>query len=202
MTNLKTVLKEELSIVSAGQHNVNSGPDFFNAQIKIGEQLWAGNVEIHIKSSDWFLHNHEQDKAYDNVILHVVWEHDTDVFRKDNTAIATLVLKDLVNKGVLNNYEKLFLIPIVIGSNKWINCEHDFKDVDDFLLNNWFERLYFERLERKTKIIEGLLKESKNDWEAVLFKMLAKTFGLKVNGESFFSLAQSIDFFNYKKNTI
>ena len=186
--------KEKIRILDPGEMNNDAGPDFFNAQIKIGEQLWAGNVEIHIKSSDWFLHNHEQDKAYDNVILHVVWEHDTDVYRKDNTTIATLVLKDLVNKEVLNNYEKLFLIPIAIGTNKWINCEHDFKEVDNFILNNWLERLYIERLERKAKAIEVLLKESKNDWEAVLFKMLAKNFGLKVNGESFFSLAQSIDF--------
>lgn len=187
--SLKTVSEEELSIVSVGKHNVNAGPDFFNAQIIIDNQLWAGNVEVHIKSSDWFLHNHEQDKFYDNVILHVVWEHDTDVFRKDNTSIATLVLKDLVDKEVLKNYEKLFL-----KSNKWINCEHNFKDVDDFVLSNWLERLYLERLERKAKTIESLLKESKNDWEAVLFKMLAKNFGLKVNGESFFSLAQSVDF--------
>ena len=193
-TNLKTVLEEELFIVSVGQHNINSGSDFFNAQIKIGKQLWAGNVEIHVKSSNWFLHNHEQDKAYDNVILHVVWEHDIDVFRKDNTSIATLVLKDLVNKEVLNNYEKLFS-----KSNTWINCENDFKDVDDFVLNNWLDRLYFDRLERKAKTIESLLKESKNDWEAVLFKMLAKNFGLKVNGESFFSLAKSMDFFIIRK---
>ena len=189
ISNLKTILGDELTIVSVGQHNVNSGPDFFNAQIKIGVQLWAGNVEIHVKSSDWFLHNHQQDKAYDNIILHVVWEHDTDVFRKDNTSIATLVLKDLVNKVVFKNYEKLFL-----KSNKWINCEHDFKATDDFILGNWLERLYFERLERKSKTIEALLVASKNDWEAVLFKMLAKNFGLIVNGESFFSLAQSLDF--------
>ncbi len=193
-SNLKTTLGEDLSIVSVGQHNVNSGPDFFNAQVKIGEQLWAGNLEIHIKSSDWFLHNHEQDKAYDNVILHVVWEHDTDVFRKDNTTIATLVLKNVVHEEVLNNYEKLFLTPIATRTNKWINCEYDFKAVSSFVLSNWLERLYFERLERKAKTIETLLKASKNNWEAVLFKMLAKNFGLKVNGESFFSLAQSIDF--------
>ena len=77
VTNLKTTSGEKISIVSAGQHNNNSGPDFFAAQLKIDDQLWAGNVEIHIKSSDWFVHNHETDEAYDNVILHVVWEHDT-----------------------------------------------------------------------------------------------------------------------------
>jgi len=187
--NLKTTRGESIVISAVGQHNFNSGPDFFNAKLKIEEQLWAGNVEIHIKSSDWFVHNHEQDKAYDNVILHVVWEDDTDVFRKDNTPIPTLELKSIVNEKMLSNYEKLFS-----NQNKWINCENDFASTDDFILNNWLERLYIERLERKSKTIETLLFESKNDWESVLFKMLTKNFGLKVNGDSFFSLAQSIDF--------
>ena len=186
---LQTTTGEPIFITSLGQHNFNSGPDFFNAQMKIEEQLWAGNVEIHVKSSDWFLHSHETDKTYDNVILHVVWEHDTDVFRKDNTPIPTLQLKGLIDTSILNNYEKLFS-----KKNKWINCENDFGDVNDFVLNNWLELLFFERLERKSKDIEVLLKDSKNDWEAVLFKMLTKNFGLKVNGESFFSLANSIDF--------
>ncbi|WJJ96072.1 DUF2851 family protein [Algibacter luteus] len=189
VNNLKTVNGEPVMINSVGQHNYNSGPDFFNAQLKIGNQLWAGNVEIHIKSSDWFLHNHEQDKAYDNVILHVVWEDDTEVFRKDNSVIPTLELKNIVDVGLLHNYERLFA-----KQNKWINCENDFAIVDGFILDNWLERLYFERLERKSKNIETLLAASKNDWEAVLFKMLTRNFGLKVNGESFFSLAQSIDF--------
>ena len=187
--NLETTTGESIVVTSVGQHNFNSGPDFFNAKIKVGDQLWAGNVEIHIKSSDWFLHSHEQDQAYDNVILHVVWEDDTEVFRKDNTPIPTLQLKDVVDVTMLNNYEKLFA-----KQNKWINCENDFPSTDDFVLSNWLERLYLERLERKSETINTLLVASKNDWESVFFKMLTKNFGLKVNGESFFSLAQSIDF--------
>ena len=184
ISNLKTTNNEMVSIISVGTHNQNTGPDFFNAQINIAEQLWAGNVEIHVKSSDWFLHNHETDSNYDNVILHVVWEHDTDVFRKDNSNIPTLEIKQYVSKEALNNYEKLFS-----KSQKWINCEQDFSSVDDFIVNNWLERLYFERLERKSEIIKQLLSDSKNDWEAVLFKMLTKNFGLKVNGDSFLQLA-------------
>lgn len=187
--NLETTTGESIVVTSVGQHNFNSGPDFFNAKIKVGDQLWAGNVEIHIKSSDWFVHSHEQDKAYDNVILHVVWEDDTEVFRKDNTPIPTLQLKDVVDVTMLNNYEKLFA-----KQNKWINCENDFPSTDDFVLTNWLERLYLERLERKSETINTLLVASKNDWESVFFKMLTKNFGLKVNGESFFSLGQSIDF--------
>jgi hypothetical protein len=187
--HLKTTQFESLEILSVGQHNINSGPDFFNAQLKIGGQLWAGNVEIHIKSSDWFVHNHETDKAYDNVILHVVWEHDTEIFRKDNSIIPTLELKQYLNQDVLKNYNKLFS-----AKNKWINCEADFTEIEGFILDNWLERVYFERLERKSKTINEFLQKSKNNWEAVLFLMLTRNFGLKVNGEAFFSLANSIDF--------
>ncbi|WP_296381031.1 DUF2851 family protein [Winogradskyella sp.] len=187
-SNLKTVKDETITIKQLGQHNHNAGPDFFNAQLSISSQLWAGNVEIHTKSSDWYVHNHEIDKAYDNVILHVVWDHDTEIFRKDNSEISTLELKHYVDKDLLNNYEKL------MQSKSWINCESNFHKVDDFLLNNWLERLYIERLECKSEIIQELLKTSNNDWEAVLFKMLLKNFGLKVNGKSFASLANSFDF--------
>lgn len=189
VAHLKTTQHEALEIVSVGQHNTNSGPDFFNAQLKIADQLWAGNVEVHVKSSDWFVHNHETDQAYDNVILHVVWEHDTEIFRKNNSIVPTLELKEVVDKTVLLNYSKL-----LSAKDKWINCEADFAEVAPFVLESWLERLYIERLERKSETIEKLLQDSKNNWEAVLFKMLAKNFGLKVNGEAFFSMANAVDF--------
>jgi len=189
VTQLKTTGGEPLGIVSVGQPNADSGPDFFNAQLRIGEQLWAGNVEIHVQSSDWFVHNHEQDSNYDNVILHVVWEHNTEVFRTDNAEIPTLELQNIVDTKIFNNYNTLF-----DKQDKWINCDHHFAEVNSFVLDNWLERLYIERLQRKSEAIQKLLVSSKNDWEAVLFKLLAKSFGLKVNGEAFFSLAQSFDF--------
>jgi hypothetical protein len=187
-TNLKTTNGELVEILNLGQHNHNTGPDFFNAQVQIAEQLWAGNLEIHIKSSDWYIHNHETDSNYDNVILHVVWEHDIEIFRKDNSEIPTLELKHYVNEDLIQNYQKL------MQSQSWINCETDFASVDDFLLYNWLERLYVERLERKSNSIQLLLQNSNNDWEAVLYKMMTKNFGLKVNGESFFSLSNSFEF--------
>lgn len=186
--SLKTVNGENIAIKQLGQHNQNAGPDFFNAQLRIDGQLWAGNVEIHIKSSDWYVHNHENDKAYDNVILHVVWEHDSEIYRKDNSKIPTLELKYQVDKALLENYQRL------IKSKSWINCENDISGVDDFTLSHWLERLYIERLERKSQDILKLLQQANNDWEAVLFKMLLKNFGLKINGEAFLSLANSIDY--------
>ncbi|GAA4281502.1 DUF2851 family protein [Gaetbulibacter aestuarii] len=188
-TNLKTDRGEPVQIIALGEHNLNAGPDFFNARLNIGHQLWAGNVEIHIKSSDWYLHQHEIDKTYDNVILHVVWEHDTPIFRKTNQPIPTLILKDYINPELISSYQHLFQ-----EKKKWINCENDFQYVDDFLLQHWLERLYFNRLEQKTKAILQLLEESKNDWEAVLFKMLCKSFGSKINGDAFLTLANSIDY--------
>lgn len=188
-TNLISQSNESVEIVLQGSHNLDSGPDFFNAQIRIGSQLWVGNVEIHLKSSDWYAHRHELDPAYDNVILHVVWEHDVDVFRKDNSVIPTLELKNRIENSTLSSYNKLFS-----GKKNWIPCEDSFGEVEDFVLQNWLERLYFERLENKSSLIFELLEESKNDWEAVLFRMLAKNFGLKNNGQAFLSMARSFDF--------
>ena len=189
-TRLSTTRKEQLIIHKAGQHNLNSGPDFFNSKIEIDNQLWAGNVEIHLKSSDWYAHGHETNEKYDNVILHVVWEDDVAVFRKDNTEIPTLELKDIVPSTLLLGYKKL----LQNSKKKFINCENDFKTVDDFLLANWLERLYIERLEQKAALIFNLLKTSNNDWEQVLFSMLLKNFGSKINGKAFLSISKSLDF--------
>ncbi len=189
--NAQTVDGEKLAIFQVGLHNqTQGGPDFFNAKIKIGEQLWAGNVEIHKKSSDWYAHHHETDPAYDNVILHVVWEHDVEIYRKDNSSIPTLTLKEIADKNALKNYAAL----LGIQSNRWINCEKDFSGFEDFTIENWLERLYIERLEEKSKVIEKILTKNANDWEATLFCMLAKNFGLNVNGEAFLSIAESISF--------
>ena len=191
---LLTAKFERLHIKTPGRYNLNSGPDFFNAQIELDGQLWAGNVEIHLKSSDWYAHNHETDPAYDNVILHVVWEHDAEIFRKDGTPIPTFVLNGLVPRITLDRYQKLFS-----KEKKWINCENDFAEVDSFVIENWLERLYIERLQKKQEILLSELVNTQNHWEALLFRMLCKNFGLNINGESFFSIAKSVDFTVIKK---
>jgi len=188
--DLKTNQAESLQILSVGRHNKNqSGPDFFNAKVKIGQQVWAGNVEIHIKSSDWYAHKHENDPAYDNVILHVVWEDDVEIYRANQTIIPSLSLKHLIDESVYERYNNLLSI-----KSRQINCENRFKNFDDFVLNNWLERLYIERLEEKSKLILDLLDQSRNNWEDVLFKMLCKNFGLNKNGQAFLKTAQSIDY--------
>ena len=194
-SNLTTVSGEMLTISNCGNYLQQSGPDFFNAQIVLGNQKWAGNIEIHIKSSDWYLHHHEKDKNYDNVILHVVWEHDTPVFRKDNSEIPVLELKKYILKKDLENYQAL------TSAKSWIYCESQIATIDSFVLVNWKERLFVERLERKYILIEQLLKETENDWEAVLFCMLAKNFGLNTNGETFLKIAKSIPFSIVRKES-
>lgn len=186
---LTTHSGDPLQILSVGTHNFNSGPDFLIAKIKIGDQLWAGNVEIHLRSSDWYQHGHEQDSNYDNVILHVVWEHDTEVYRKNGDAVPTLELRNRIYPSLLNNYSRLLK-----SKDRWIPCENDFGLVEELLMKNWMDRLFFERLEVKANVIEKELSESANHWEKVFFQMLCKSFGLKVNGESFMSLAQSLDY--------
>lgn len=193
--DLKTTGGETIVIANVGQYLEQAGPDFFNAQITVANQKWAGNVEIHLKSSDWYVHHHEKDAAYDNVILHVVWEHDTEVFRKNNTEIPVLELKNYVDNEVLVNYQQL------VAPKSWIFCEKQLKDLDDFVLKNWQERLFFERLERKSKAIYDLLEQTGNDWESVLFCMLAKNFGLNTNGELFLKIARSIPFSIIRKES-
>ena len=193
--NLKTFNGEEITIINVGQYLELAGPDFFNAQIVIGNQKWAGNVEIHLKSSDWYVHHHERDEAYENVILHVVWEHDTEIFRSNNTEIPVLELKKYVDAATITNYKSL------MSPKTWIYCEKQLKEVKEFTLKNWQERLFFERLERKSNPIFELLKQTNNDWEAVLFCLLAKNFGLNTNGEIFLKIAQSIPFSIIRKES-
>ena len=186
---LFTTGSEPIQIFNAGEHNINSGPDFFNAKVLIAQQLWAGNVEIHVKASDWYLHQHEKDSNYDNVILHVVWQHDVDIYRENNSVIPTLELQRFTPQSLLFNYHQLFS-----KKSNYIHCENDFSKVDEFTLNNWLENLYIEKLVHKSSLISELLVQTKNDWEAVLFKLLAKNFGLKVNGEAFLNLSNSFEF--------
>lgn len=188
MQGLKTVQGEDIVVVNSGQYLQQAGPDFFNAQVVIGGQKWAGNVEIHLKSSDWYIHNHERDDAYDSVILHVVWEHDAEVFRQDNSEMAVLELKHYTDKALLENYNAL------ASAKTWIYCEKELETMNSFVVENWKERLFFERLQRKAVPIATLAKETNNDWEAVLFCFMAKNFGLNTNGETFYKIAASIPF--------
>lgn len=193
---IDTTKGESIEILSTGTENLNSGPDFINAKISINNQLWAGNVEIHVNSSDWYIHQHEIDQNYDSVILHVVWEHDVEIFRRSNEEIPTLELKKYISKELLWNYNQLFG-----KTKKWINCENDISTINSFTFLNWIERLYFERLEQKSIQIHQILKITNNNWEQTLFVLLAKNFGLHVNSDAFMSFANSFDFSILRKSS-
>lgn len=196
VNQLRTTRGEALQILQTGLHNeTESGPDFFKAEIILDGQRWAGNLEIHLKSSDWYAHHHETDSAYDNVILHVVWEDDMIIFRKDETEIPCLELKSYISNAQLEAYHEL----LENRSKTWINCEVHFPEADTFKLNNWLERLYVERLEDKNQLILNLLKVSNNNWDEVCFKLMAKAFGLNVNGEAFLQMSSSADFKAFQK---
>ncbi|MFI2743845.1 DUF2851 family protein [Zhouia sp. PK063] len=193
-TNLQTTDGEELHIYTVGTTNHNAGPDFFNAKIEVANQVWIGNVEVHIKSSDWLLHQHHNDLSYENVILHVVWQHDENIFHADGTKIPTLELKNYVSNETLNAYKKLYHQP-----KKFIPCENQIAQVDSFIKDHWLDRLFIDRLETKSHFIHQELKNCNNDWEAVTFKLLLKNFGLKVNAEAFASITNYLPFEVFRK---
>lgn len=195
-SNIKTSDGEELIILNSGDYLQKEGPDFFNAQIIIADQKWAGNIEIHVKSSDWYLHHHEKDINYNNVILHVVWNHDTPIYRKDNSEIPVFEIKNYVSQDVQLTYKELST------KKSWIYCENQIKNIDSFVLDNWQERLFLERLEEKAKPIQELLTETHQDWEAVLFYLLAKNFGLNTNGDAFYKIAKSLTFSLIQKESL
>jgi uncharacterized protein YciU (UPF0263 family) len=193
--NLKTTDGEPLEIIDVGKRNRDSGPDFFNAKININNILWIGNVEIHKKASDWKKHKHISDKAYDNVILHVVEENDMQIYRNNGTQIATLIMDwpDHYN----NNYLRL------IKSRTWIPCQDQFHRIDAIFMKLCYHRLMIERLQDKTSQINNIMKKNQNNWNETFYQILARMLGFKINSVPFELLAKSVPLkilFKHKKN--
>lgn len=182
--DLKTTDGQTVEIIDPGKPNTDAGPDFFNAKIKIDNTLWAGNIEIHSLSSDWVRHHHTTDKAYDNVILHVVNKADANVFRTNGDSVAQLELA--VPDHIRTNYDEL------LREKKWIPCADKIHQVPLFLVNDWKNSLLVERLEQKTEMIETLLSQSNNHWEEAFYVSMARSFGFGTNSEAFERLARSL----------
>ena len=180
---LQTTEGEAIEIVATGYRNIDSGPDFLEAKIQIGDKLWAGHVEIHVKTSDWNRHGHQTDKAYKNVILHVVYENDVQV-----NEIPTLELKGHFDESLFTQYQKL------ISSKNWIPCEKSISKVPVFTCLSWLDRIAVERLESKSETVTKILEANQFDWEDALYKLLMRYFGLKVNNEAFEYLAAILPF--------
>ena len=184
--NLKDSENEAIQILQKGVINTNAGPDFTNAKIKLGDTIWAGNIEIHNKSGDWKLHGHATDHSYDSTILHVCWENDLPIYRTNGTKIPCLTIKDRVDKNLLNKYRYL------MESANDIPCSSMLHAIDEFTWNIWLERLLVERLEQKTQPIFKDLEQTKYEWQEVFYKSMAHTFGLKINTQPFENLANNL----------
>jgi len=179
---MKTTDGEPVEVIDVGKLNTDAGPDFFNAKIKVGETLWAGNVEIHLNSSDWNKHNHDSDKAYDSVILHVVKNADAEVFRFDGEKIPQLEL--IYSNTIKKNYEQL------IHDQKWIPCSDKIMSVPNIFIQSWKNTLLVERLEQKMETIESLLNTNNQHWEEAFYITLARNFGFGTNSQAFEQLAK------------
>lgn len=179
---------EKIKLIEAGSRNTDSGPDFFNARIKIGNTIWAGNVEIHVKSSDWLAHRHHKDEAYDNIILHVVYTDDKPVFRKNGERIPTVELRDKIDIKILDRYNSF------IKSKAWIACENQIASIDRFTVFAWLEALCIERLEDKANSIREKLKDNKQDFSEIFYRQLGRNFGFNTNSDAFELLTKSLPF--------
>lgn len=171
-----------VEIISTGKRNSDSGPDFFNARIKIDGTIWVGNVEIHRLASDWERHNHNSDAAYNNVILHVCEIADKAVFRSNGEEIPAMVLR--YPTALKTNYQKL------LDAKTWIACQSQFHKIDPIVLQLGFNRLMIERLEDKTSGILARLGQNNNNWNETFYQELARMFGFKVNSVPFELLAK------------
>ncbi len=181
--SLFTTDQQSVQIIHKGSINTHSGPDFTNAKLKIDQTIWAGEIEIHIKSSDWNAHKHWLDEAYDSTILHVCWQFDEPSYRSDETQIPCLELKNLVDERLLHTYRFL------MQASNPIPCQSMLHSVDEFLWIFWQERLIIERLEQKLVGITNTLEQHKFNWQEVFYQFLAQTFGLKINALPFGILA-------------
>jgi len=186
---------EKPVIINPGTRNTDSGPDFFNARIKTGRTTWAGNVEVHVKSSDWKEHNHQNDDAYDNIILHVVYEDNEPVFRKNGEKIPTVELKGLFDEKIISTYQSF------IRSSAKIACGNQLKNIDRFSRFAWMESLCIERLEEKANVIQDELENSGMDFQEIFYRKLGRNFGFNTNADAFELLTKSLPFSVIGKHT-
>ena len=175
---------QRVEIIDPGLHNRNAGPDFFNAKIRIGSTMWVGNVEIHDKSSDWYQHGHDKDSRYDNVVLHVAAELDTEVMKSNGEYVPQLQLS--VPDDVLTHYDELQ------KTDEYPPCYKVIPDLSALIIHSWMAALQTERLEQKTEAIRKRAELCNGSWEDAYFVTLARNYGFGINGEVFEQWAYNI----------
>lgn len=175
-----------LEIIDPGIQNNNSGPDFFNAKIKIDGTLWIGNVEVHLNATEWFLHGHEKDTAYNNVILHVTANDNCTVITAEQKEVPQLCLP--IPKDIQEQYDVLKL------SENYPRCHQIIGNLSAFTIHSWMSALVHERLQERSQLILNRLKQQNGDWEQAFFITLARNFGFGLNGDAFERWANRIPF--------
>ncbi len=182
------IKNERIKVITIGEHNQDSGPDFFNSKISINELVLAGNVELHIKTSDWLKHKHQKDKAYNNLVLHVVYEHDTELEQNEEFNVSVLELKSYIKPSLLQQYNDIEY------SKQTIPCGKSIATVPSVIWKSWLDRLVIARLEHKADYIEHLFKHTHQNYEETLYLLLCRNFGFKINNEAFELLAKSLPY--------
>lgn len=177
---------KQIEIVHTGFPNQDQGPDFLQARIRIDQQLWAGHVEIHIRSSSWFLHGHHQDTHYNAVVLHVVWVEDQPAITAENVRMHCLELGSRVDPLMIRRYE------LLMNNVGWVACASSLSSVDDLVKISWLERVLAERLEGKTNYIHQVFERCGRDWEQTFFVMLCRHLGAPANSEAMENLAYKV----------
>lgn len=189
---------KEAIVIHCGQHNKDAGPDFSEAKIKIGNTTWVGNIEIHLKSSDWKKHQHQTNKNYSNLILHVVYEHDEEIETENGASFPSIELKHYIDNTVLSTYENL------MQQNEFIPCAKSIGKVREITIRQQLDRMLAERLEDKTKLIQDLLLRYNNNWQEVFYVQLARGFGIHINQDAFeqVALQTPLNLFAKHKNNL
>jgi hypothetical protein len=180
-------------VLNPGDYNHDSGPDFFNAKISVAGTVWAGNIEIHTKSSHFNIHGHQNDPAFNNVILHVVAENDKCVYNSKGEEILTTEIA--FDPSLLEKYEVLVNNPCTIA------CQDEIRAVDPILVRHWLNSLVIERLQDKSEAILKILSDTGNDWDETFYRLLSRYFGFRVNTEPFEMLASALPFKIIRKHS-
>ncbi|MCF8331630.1 MAG: DUF2851 family protein [Bacteroidales bacterium] len=178
--------EEIVSVQHPGYLNHDSGPDFSNARIRIGNTTWAGNIELHINASDWYRHQHHKDKAYNNIILHVLMNNDADIYRPNGEKIPAVSLQGKYSKAIKDRYQQF------MESRQWLACEGQLHFVKPVVTGKWLERMAIERFEKRAQKVQHYLDGNQYDWEQAYFQLLCRSFGFKTNAEPFEMLGRQI----------
>lgn len=186
LRDLTTTTGAALSIQDFGLHNKDAGPDFHRGQVRINGMQWAGNIEIHVKASEWYEHGHDTDPAYDNVILHVVLEEDRPVYRRNGERIPCLELVGRIPEGIMNSYWRL------MHNENWIACQHQLHGIDGPARRAWLDQLLRQRMNERARQFSERMLTNHRDWEEAFYQSLARALGGRVNAEAMDMLARSV----------